>query len=50
MDKEKEKIINKINKLLVEIPSIYVLYKLENYIKCVKNECIKNKCSKKEHL
>lgn len=45
MDNEREKVIQRISKALNEISSIYALYKLENYIKCVKN-----KCSKKEHL
>ncbi|ETJ35768.1 hypothetical protein Q604_UNBC09886G0009, partial [human gut metagenome] len=35
MYSEREKILNKIYKDLEKIPSIYILYKLENYIECV---------------
>ena len=43
MYNERETILNKIYKDLEKIPSIYILYKLENYIECVKDKCIKKK-------
>lgn len=43
MYSEREKILNKIYEDLEKIPSIYILYKLENYIECVKDKCIKKK-------
>ena len=43
MYNEREKILNKIYKDLEKIPSIYILYKLENYIECITNKCIKKK-------
>ena len=43
MYNEREKILNKIYKDVEKIPSIYILYNLENYIECVKDKCIKKK-------